>query len=391
VNTARFGQPQPVPQTPLTDKCDTVAGFGEAERARMQNRSNDLLSPGRAFVDHLIRLGLLRAGDRECLPGSQGALFNDADTAEAVGMNLVQAGRLTQYQLDRVLAGSTHGLVLGYYRVLDRIGAGGMGVVFLAEHMMLQRRVALKVLPVDDDCPPILLERFYTEMRVLAALHHPNIIMAFDSGKLERTVPGQPGLLYLAMELIDGCDLEQYVMDHGPAPIAKACRWISDAAGGLQEAHNHTLVHRDVKPSNILLTKSEQVKLVDFGLVRQFGLSLTDPKSLLGTVEFMPPEQSCDPTSVGSQADIYALGATLFWLLTGEPPYPRARSLKEGLELLQTGRPRDLCQLRPDAPAELEALIDRLLDRDPMRRPALPLMVQRYLAPFTTETVSCVS
>jgi serine/threonine protein kinase len=385
-------QPQPLPLTPMEEKCTTpISRFPDAKAAGTQKRPSEPASAGRAFLDHLVRLGLLRPSDCDGLAVTQGAPCAEGDAAETIGKDLVRAGLLSQYQLDRVLAGTTHGLVLGNYRVLERIGAGGMGVVFLGEHVMMHRRVAIKVLPVDDDCPRILLDRFYAEMQVLAALHHPNIVMAFDSGKLEGKGPGQPGLLYLAMEFIDGSDLEQYVADHGQVPIAKACHWISAAASGLQEAHNNSLVHRDVKPSNLLLTKSEQVKLVDFGLVRQFGLRLTDPKSLLGTVEFMSPEQSSDPTTVGTQADIYALGATLFWLLTGEPPYPRKRSIKEALALLQNDRPRPLRHLRPEAPAELEAVIDRLLERDPMRRPALPLMVQRYLAPFTTEPVSCVS
>src|SRR5205814_6427805 len=109
-----------------------------------------------------------------------------------------------------------------------------------------------------------------------------------------------PTLLYLVMEFVEGNDLEQYVLDYGPIPIDKACNWISQAACGLQEAHNHNLIHRDVKPSNILLTKSEQIKLVDFGLVRQFALRMTDPKALLGTLEFMAPEQSYDPSAVSS-------------------------------------------------------------------------------------------
>jgi len=169
--------------------------------------------------------------------------------------------------------------------------------------------------------------------------------------------------------LVPGGDLDQYVVDHGPVPVPQACEWIRQAAYGLQEAHDHQLIHRDIKPSNLLLTSQNQVKLVDFGLARQFSSRLTDPNALLGTVEFMSPEQSRDPSFVGSGADIYGLGATLFFLLTGEPPYTEVRSLSERLRMLQETRPRRLRRLRPDAPAELDALIDRMLDPNPPRRP----------------------
>src|SRR5262249_22583223 len=144
----------------------------------------------------------------------------------------------------------------------------------------------------------------------------------------------------------------------------------------------------DIKPSNLLLTDDQQVKLVDFGLVRQFSSRLTDPGVLLGTVEYMSPEQSCDPSSVGSQADIYGLGATLFWLLTGEPPYPRGRTLADSLRLLQNTSPRRLRALMPNAPEELDALVARMLHRDPTRRPALPLTIMNALAPFAHPSLS---
>jgi serine/threonine protein kinase len=336
---------------------------------------------GRAFLDNLVRLQLLTPGSvNEFLKDYPRGLADFHD-GEALGNALVQARVLTQFQLDRILAGNTHGLVLGNYRVLDRLGAGAMGVVFLGEHVMMRRRVAIKVMPVDDDCRPERLERFYSEMRALAELNHPNIVMAYDSGR-GTAVPGQPMLLYLVMELVDGCNLEQYVFRDGVLPIGKACNWMRQAACGLQEAHNHRLVHRDVKPSNILLTRSEQIKLVDFGLVRHFAVRLTDPRCMLGTLDFMPPEQSIDPTSVGTHADIYALGATLFWLLTGEPPYPVATSVTAALEQLQYKPARRLRDLRPDAPVELDAVLARLLDRDPMRRPPVALSVMKYLEPF---------
>ena len=257
-----------------------------------------------------------------------------------------------------------------------------MGSVYLAEHGLMKRRAAIKVLPVDDECHPAIRERFYAEMRVLAELNHANIVQAFDAGELAPPHEGLPGFVYLVMELVDGGDLDHHVAENGPCSIAEACSCIRQAAAGLQAAHDRHLIHRDIKPSNILLSRTGQAKLVDFGLARRFVSKLTDPRVLLGSVEFMAPEQSHDPSAVGKEADIYGLGSTLFWLLTGQPPYPFARYVGTALRMLQSEPPRRLRDLMPSAPPALDALMAQLLDRDPARRPAQPLMVMNALTPF---------
>ena len=335
-----------------------------------------------AFLDHLLKLQLLSSSFSDQLLRQSGAQMSDIENEEQLGRALVQAGLLTEYQLDRVLVGTTHGLVFGNHRVLNRLGAGSMGVIFLAEHMLMKRQVAVKVVPVDDDCPSSVLERFYSEVRVLADLHHPNIVSAIDAGKLPPASKAMPALLYLVMELVRGGDLEEHVELHGPVEVSQACEWIRQAACGLQEAHDRHLIHRDVKPSNLLLDEQSQVKLVDFGLVRQFCSQLTDHRSLLGTPDFMAPEQAGDPSTVDGRADIYGLGATLFWLLTGQMPYKRARSVAEALQMLQSGTPRHLRELKPDAPVQLDAIIDSMLARDPDQRPNQPLAVMSALLPF---------
>jgi response regulator RpfG family c-di-GMP phosphodiesterase len=344
----------------------------------------DALPPAsRAFLDRFVTLKLLS-------PTAAGRFLDRSDpgpaleTPEGLGKALVEAGLLTDYQLDRVRVGTTHGLVLGNYRVLERVGSGGMSCVFLAEHGLLKRRVAIKVLPIDEECPVALRSRFYEEMRVLADLHHPHVVLAYDAGELAAAGEALPALSYLVMEYVGGGDLEQVVLDRGPRPIGQACDWVRQAACGLQEAHDHHLIHRDVKPSNLLLGADGNVKVVDFGLARQFASQLTDPRALLGTVEFMSPEQSHDPSAVGAGADIYGLGATLFWLMTGEPPYPAVRSVGAALRTLQLDPPRRLRSLRPDAPEALEVLVDRMLARDPRQRPAMPLAVMNALEPFAS-------
>jgi serine/threonine-protein kinase len=179
-------------------------------------------------------------------------------------------------------------------------------------------------MPIDDSSLPELRERFYGEMRVLADLHHPNIVTAYDAGELPPFGTGQPGLIYLVLELVSGGDLEDYVLEHGPLPVAQACDWARQAAAGLQEAHDNHLVHRDVKPSNLLRTEQGQVKLVDFGLVRQFASQITD-RRVPSAVSSSWPRAEPRPGRRHGRGGHLRPSATLFWLLTGEPPYPMTR------------------------------------------------------------------
>jgi response regulator RpfG family c-di-GMP phosphodiesterase len=344
--------------------------------------------PAKAFLDHLVHQRLIDPTAANAFIAQGRERLAELVDPRLLGESLIQAGHLTQYQLDAALAGTTHTLFLGAYRVLDRLGAGGMGVVLLGEHTLLRRKVAIKLVTVDDSFPPEILERFYAEMRVLAELRHPHIVLAYDAGQVPAAGPKQPVLHYLVMELIPGGDLEKYVCRVGPVSIARGCEWARQAASGLQEAHDRHLVHRDLKPSNLLLTDDGQIKLVDFGLARHVHSNRTDPRSLLGSLEFMAPEQSVDPTTVGPAADVYGLGATLFWLLTGQTPYPLEENVAKALTALKHDRPRRLRQFLPEAPPELDDLIDRMLARDPAKRPSGPLAVMPVLARFTTPSAA---
>lgn len=367
---------------------NNAIGTGEVNATALLEAYPRLPKIAREYLHRLLKIQLLTPFGLRLFLDQAGELLAEYQNGDILGQALIRAGLLTDYQYERIVAGSVHGLVMGNYRVLDRLGAGSMAVVFLAEHFLMKRRVAVKVLPVDEDCAPALLERFYGEIHVLADLHHPNIVMAFDAGELPPAGPRMPALTYLAMELVDGGDLEQYLIDHGAASVPMACDWIRQAACGLQEAHDHHLIHRDVKPSNLLLTRQGQVKIVDFGLARQFCSSLTSQRVLLGSVEFMSPEQSRDPTAVNAQADIYGLGATLFWLLTGELPYPPKQTLAAALKALQQDPPRHVRTLRSDIPVELDALLDNMLQRDPAKRPAMPLVVMNALNRFASSPIT---
>ncbi|VTS02108.1 protein kinase domain-containing protein [Tuwongella immobilis] len=341
--------------------------------------------PAAQLLEECRRLNLFDAVTFRDFLQRVGERFAEMTTRERVGQTLVAAGILTEYQLQRLLSGQTHGLVLGHYRILDKLGSGTVGLVFLGEHVLLRRRVAIKVLPVDDTFPMEVIERFHSEMQVLSNLRHPHIVTAYDAGILPSPELTLPTLHYLVMELVGGGDLEQYLYTrNAPLDVPQACEWIRQAAAGLQEAHDHHLIHRDLKPSNLLLSDDGIIKLVDFGLARQFSSSLTQPNALLGSLEFMAPEQSLDPTSVGGAADIYALGATMFWLLTGQTPFEITNNLVQMMDDLQNSRPRRMREFRPEIPEELDAFVDSMLERDPAKRPGSPIAVMNALSRYAT-------
>jgi response regulator RpfG family c-di-GMP phosphodiesterase/serine/threonine protein kinase len=295
---------------------------------------------------------------------------------------LVQHRLLTDYQADRVLTGNTFGMVLGNYRVLDRLGLGGMGVVFRGEHMDMRRPVAIKVLRLSPDQDTKIQERFLTEIRVVAQLQHPNIVAAMDAGKVFGADHGAPVLRYFVMELVPGQDLEEYVQAHGPLSLAKACDLMHQVASALAEAHKHHLVHRDIKPSNIRVTPDGQAKLLDFGLARQVSRRTTEPGTMLGTIDFMAPEQTRDATAVDIRADLFALGGTLFWCLTGKAPFAAKDNLAQEVISRQTQPPPSARAHRWELPAEADALLARLMAPDPADRYPTPQAVMEALLPL---------
>jgi serine/threonine protein kinase len=272
---------------------------------------------------------------------------------------LVDAGLLTRFQADKLAVGKYKGFQLGGYLILDQLGTGGMGQVYLAEHVTMQRLVALKVLPVFSADDVVARERFFREARAAATLDHPNIVRVFDMCQ-------EGKLLYLVMEYVEGTSLQSLVARHGPLEVGAACHYARQAAFGLQHAHDLGFVHRDVKPANLLVDRAGVVKLVDFGLVRSeadAGAGLTrqlDNRSTIGTADYVAPEQALDGSNVDTRADIYSLGATFYFLLAGRTLFPEGRTAQK-LVWQQVKDPTPITRLRPEVPAELAELVHTML------------------------------
>ncbi len=208
------------------------------------------------------------------------------------------------------------------YRVLALLGAGGMGAVYKAEHRLMERLVALKVMAARLLGNAAMVERFRREVKAAARLAHPNIVTAHDAE--------QAGdLHFLVMEYVEGTDLARVVAERGPLPVGEACDYVRQAAMGLQHAHEHGMIHRDIKPHNLMLTPQGTVKMLDFGLARLAGEAGSQPGggtaqgTVLGTVDYMAPEQADDAHQADIRSDIYSLGCTLYHLLSGRPLSPR--------------------------------------------------------------------
>jgi Protein kinase domain len=265
------------------------------------------------------------------------------------------------------------------YELLGVLGHGGMGVVYRARHRQLGRLVALKVLSPRLMATAEARRRFEREIRVLGGLHHPGIVMATDANRID-------GAAYLVMELIDGVDMARMVRDGGPLTVAEACEAGRQIADALAAAHLAGTIHRDMKPSNVMIDRTGRAKLLDFGLAHLAELSTESRETslgrLLGTLDYMAPEQADSERALDPRVDLFGLGATLFYLLTGRPPHGdhSKGSLLAQLRALVAEEPPRVSTLRADVPPELDEFIARLLSRDPAQRPESAESVSRTLS-----------
>jgi serine/threonine protein kinase len=296
---------------------------------------------------------------------------------QALARELVRRGWLTPYQVNALFQGRGRELLLGSYVLLEKLGEGGMGQVFKARNWKLGQAVALKLIRKERLTNADAVRRFHREIRAVAQLSHPNVVRAYDADEIG-------GTHLLVMEYAEGTDLARLVKQRGPLPVAEACEYVRQAALGLQHVYERGLVHRDIKPSNLLLSRQGTVKILDLGLAlltggeedRGASAALTGEGMLMGTADYMAPEQAQESHAVDVRADLYSLGCTLYFLLAGRAPFPTGTVLQK-LTRHQSEEPTPLEQLRPDVPPGLAAVVRKALAKRPGDRFQTPRRVGR--------------
>lgn len=315
------------------------------------------------FTQQLTESGLM---DVAAVTAFQSGLAGDQQSQDGEGLarELVKQKRLTAFQADQIFAGKGPSLVLGNYVILSKLGHGGMGVVYKAQHRRMDRLVALKVLSPRIAGRPELTQRFEREVQAAAKLTHPNIVKALDA-ELDGA------RRFLVMEYVDGADLLALVRRCGKLPIRWAIEFTRQAALGLDYAHHQGIVHRDIKPSNLLRDKSGTIKILDLGLARMAAADgaadLTSTGAAIGTVDYMAPEQAADSRKADARADIYSLGITLWFLLTGRLAYEGDSAMAKLLAHSESPTP-SLLDARPEVPPELERIFQKMVAKQPEQR-----------------------
>ncbi|MBI1313010.1 protein kinase [bacterium] len=295
--------------------------------------------------------------------------------AAAVARHLVEQNLITDWQASKLLRGKHKGFSLGKYRLLKLLGKGGMSSVYLAEHTLMRRRCALKVLPIGRVDDSSWLARFHREAQAIAALDHPNIVRAYD---IDHEEDGDRNIHFLVMEYVDGRSIQEIVLEDGPLSLDHAADYFRQAALGLEHAHRAGLVHRDVKPGNLLVDQSGVVKVLDLGLalfsevVEETPLTVAHDERVLGTADYLSPEQALDSHTVDARADVYSLGCSIYFGLTGRPPF-KDGSLAQRLMAHQLKDAPAIGKFRPEmeqteSGRAFTAIIRRMMARDPAER-----------------------
>jgi serine/threonine protein kinase len=333
------------------------------------------------FLKHLGDCGLLSSDDvlalRTKIPPEQ-----HAEDAQSLAKELVRQKRLTLFQANALYHGKPQGLILGNYVMLDKIGSGAMGMVFKAEHRRMKRVVAVKVLPPTSMKDTDVVRRFHREVEAAAKLSHPNIVAAHDADD-------HKGIHFLVMEYVDGQDLARHVEEHGTMAVEAALDCVLQAARGLEHAHERGVVHRDIKPANLLMDKSGVVKVLDMGLARLCEpagataetdiaqvTALTQCGNIMGTVDFMSPEQAIDSRSVDAFSDIYSLGCTLYFLLVGKSVYDGETVMARIFAHRDAPIP-SIRHTRADVPLQIDAIFQKMVAKTKADRyPSMTEVIQ---------------
>jgi serine/threonine protein kinase len=319
----------------------------------------------KAFLQNAYQSGLLT---REQLrEGVQSVPPDRREDPQAVADHFVRAGQLSRFQAQQILRGKPRGLVVASFQILTPIAKGGMGLVYLARDTRTGELAALKVLPSKAaKQEERLLTRFLREMVLSKRLgRHPNIVTSYEAGF-------HHGLYFIAMEYVPGTTLSKMVRKDGPLPLGRAAHLFSEVATGLKHAHRRGLIHRDIKPGNIMVTPDDHAKLLDFGLALVKGESEVNevvggPRYAVGTLDYIAPEQAVDSTKVDERADLYGLGCCLYFALTGRPPFPGGtKKEKVRRHVFETAVP--VGQLVPGLPPAFVAFLERLMAKKPSAR-----------------------
>lgn len=316
-----------------------------------------------SFLSVLRQSGLIDKEQLKRLTDEMQQIGVNVQDSDAICGFLIQREVITQWQADKLQQGKHKGFTLGKYRLLSLLGKGGMSSVYLAEHVLMRRRCAIKVLPIKRVKDSSYLARFHREAQAVASLDHPNIVRAYD---IDHEIDKDTEIHFLVMEYVNGRSIQEVVKEDGQLSVEDTAEYIRQAAHGLEHAHKAGLVHRDVKPGNLLVDTNGVVKLLDLGLARfattdeENPLTVTHDEKVLGTADYLSPEQALDSHLVDARADIYSLGCTIYYCLTGHPPFVEG-TLAQRLMWHQTKDPPPVTNERPDVPASFTSILTRMM------------------------------
>ncbi|MBX3416937.1 MAG: serine/threonine protein kinase [Pirellulaceae bacterium] len=284
---------------------------------------------------------------------------------QALADHLLSEGLVTKWQNEQLLQGRHKGFFLGQYRLLRLLGSGGMSAVYLAQHMIANNLRAIKVLPKSRAADKSYLERFYLEGRAAASLKHPNIAQIAD-------LASTGDLHYMVIEFVEGTDLDQMVKEKGPLDYLTALEYLRQATDALRHAHSRNIIHRDIKPANLMVSNDQKtIKLLDLGLAlmrdAESSLTIQHNERVMGTADYLSPEQAIDSHKVDHRADIYSLGCTFYFMLAGHPPFPEG-SIAQRIAKHQSADPVELTTLREDCPLPVARLCQRMMQKKPEDR-----------------------
>jgi eukaryotic-like serine/threonine-protein kinase len=335
-----------------------------------------------SFLRNILRSGVMqRAELQEALRSVSPERRGDP---EAIADHLVETGKLSRFQAEKLLQGMAVGLVLGPFHVLAPIGKGGMGTVYLARDSRCDTLVALKVLPPKRAREEArLLARFRREMEMCRRVAHPHLAWTYDVGVSQ-------GCYYIALEYIPGKTLFRLINEEGPLATPRAARLFAEVASALDHAHNQGLIHRDLKPSNVIITPHDHAKVLDLGLALVEGEAPTDREVkggrgyVVGTMDYIAPEQCEDPGKVDARSDIYSLGCTLYFCLAGRPPFAGGTA-QEKIQRHRHDEPPAIPQFNPAVPPGFIGLVRKMMAKNPEQRIATASEVQAKLLEWSDQ------